>query len=64
MRDEAYKALLEHAKGDSSPIQVRAALMLFVIMLGKVNTKKNSCSCIGFSLVLFYFVGMSYSLHE
>lgn len=26
MRDEAYKALLEHTAGDSSPMQVRAAL--------------------------------------
>lgn len=26
MRDEAYKALLEHTAGDSSPMQVSAAL--------------------------------------
>lgn len=28
MRDAAYKALLEHTAGDSSPMQVRAALRM------------------------------------
>lgn len=29
MRDQAYKALLEHTAGDSSPMQVRVSLLLY-----------------------------------